>query len=81
MNDEEIILNVESGRYVMTIEDAMRISEILGSSRTIGNEWRKGVTDFVVYRKPNHLAAAITPFHGALRIEVETNMREKEKNP
>jgi hypothetical protein len=81
MNDEEVILNVESGRYIMSMEDAMRVAEILGCCQTIGNEWRKGATDFLVYRKPNNLAAAITPFFGALRIEVETNMREKEKNP
>ena len=81
MNDEEIILNVESGRYVLSIDEALRVAEILGAAMTIGNEWRKGVTDFVVYRKPNNLAAAITPFHANLRIEVESNMREKEKNP
>lgn len=80
MNDE-IILNVESGRYVLSIDEALRVAEILGAAMTIGNEWRKGVTDFVVYRKPNNLAAAITPFHANLRIEVESNMREKEKNP
>jgi len=80
MNDE-IILNVESGRYVLSIDEALRVAEILGAAMTIGNEWRKGVTDFVVYRKPNNLAAAITPFHAALRIEVESNMREKDKNP
>jgi len=27
------------------------------------------------------MAAAIIPFHAALRMEVESNMREKEKNP
>jgi len=27
------------------------------------------------------MSASITPFHGALRMEVESNMREKEKNP
>ena len=80
MNDE-IILNVESGRYVLSIDEALRVAEILGAAMTIGNEWRKGVTDFVVYRKPSNLAAAITPFHANLRIEVESNMREKEKNP
>ena len=80
MNDE-IILNVESGRYVLSMDEALRVAEILGASMTLGNEWRKGVADFVVYRKPNNLAAAITPFHAALRMEVESNMREKEKNP
>ena len=80
MNDE-IILNVESGRYVLSIDEAIRVAEILGAAMTIGNEWRKGTSDFVVYRKVNHMAASITPFHAALRMEVESNMREKEANP
>lgn len=80
MNDE-IILNVESGRYVLSIDEAMRVAEILGAAMTIGNEWRKGASDFVVYRKVNPMSASITPFHAALRMEVESNMREKEKNP
>ena len=80
MNDE-IILNVESGRYVLSMDEAMRVAEILGAAVTIGNEWRKGTNDFVVYRKVNPMSASITPFHAALRMEVESNMREKEKNP
>ena len=81
MNDDEVILNVESGRYVLSMDEAMRVAEILGAAVTIGNEWRKGTNDFVVYRKVNPMAAAITPFHANLRMEVESNMREKEKNP
>ena len=81
MNDEEVLLNVESGRYLLTMDEAMQVSKILGAAVTIGTEWRKGTSDFMVYRKVNHMAAAITPYHGALRMEVEANMREKEKNP
>jgi len=81
MNDDEVLLNVESGRYLLTMDEAIQVSKILGAALTIGTEWRKGTSDFVVYRKPQPLAAAITPYHGALRMEVESNMREKEKNP
>jgi hypothetical protein len=81
MNNDEIILNVESGRYVLSMDEAMRVAEILGAAMTIGNEWRKGTDNFVVYRKVNPMAASITPFHANLRMEVESNMREKEKNP
>ena len=81
MNDEEVLLNVESGRYLLTMDEAMQVSKILGAAVTIGTEWRKNTSDFLVYRKVNYMAAAITPFHGALRMEVESNMREKERNP
>jgi hypothetical protein len=81
MNDDEVLLNVESGRYVLTIDEAMQVAKILGAAVTVGNEYRRGTSDFVVYRKPQPLAASITPFHAALRIEVESNMREKDKNP
>ena len=80
MNDEEVILHVESGRYLLTIDEAMQVSRILGAATTIGNEWR-GPDVFVVYKKPQVSAASITPFHANLRMEVESNMREKEKNP
>jgi hypothetical protein len=79
--EDEVILNVESGRYVLSMDEAMRVAEILGAAVTIGTEWRKHTNDFVVYRKVNPMSASITPFHAALRIEVESNMREKEKNP
>jgi hypothetical protein len=79
--EDEVILNVESGRYVLSMDEAMRVAEILGAAVTVGTEWRKGASDFVVYRKVNPMSASITPFHGALRMEVESNMREKEKNP
>jgi len=81
MNYDEVILHVESGRYLLTMDEAMKVAEILGAATTVGNEWRKGMSDFVVYRKPQPMAAAIIPFHAALRMEVESNMREKEKNP
>ena len=79
--EDEVILNVESGRYVLSMDEAMRVAEILGAAVTVGTEWRKGTSDFVVYRKVNPMSASIIPFHGALRMEVESNMREKEKNP
>jgi hypothetical protein len=79
--EEEVILNVESGRYLLTMDEAMSVARILGAAVTIGNEWRSGQSDFVVYKKVNPMAASITPFHANLRIEVETNMREKEKKP
>ena len=81
MNDDEVILHVESGRYLLTMDEAMQVSRILGAATTIGNEWRKSTNDFVVYKKPQMGAASITPFHANLRIEVDSNMREKEQNP
>jgi hypothetical protein len=80
MNDE-VLLNVESGRYLLTMDEAMKVAEILGAAVTVGNEWRRGTTDFVVYKKPQPMSAAIIPFHASLRMEVESNMREKEANP
>jgi hypothetical protein len=79
--EDEVILNVESGRYLLTMDEAMSVARILGAAVTIGTEWRSGQSDFVVYRKPNAMAAAILPFHANLRMEVESNMREKDKKP
>lgn len=81
MNYDEVILNVESGRYLLTMDEAMKVAEILGAAITIGNEYRRNTSDFTVYRKPQAMAASITPFHAALRMTVEANMREKEANP
>ena len=77
--EDEVILNVESGRYLLTMDEAMNVARILGAAVTIGTEWRTGVSDFVVYKKVNAMAASVIPFHAHLRIEVESNMREKEK--
>lgn len=79
--EDEVILNVESGRYLLTMDEAMSVARILGAAVTIGTEWRSGQSDFVVYKKAIPMAAAILPFHANLRMEVESNMREKDKKP
>jgi len=37
MNHDEVILHVESGRYLLTMDEAMKVAEILGAATTVGN--------------------------------------------
>lgn len=73
----EVILHVDEQKFVMSIEEALRVCETLNACTRIGREWsspRAG--NVMMFQSPDHKSAFITPITAVLRLELEANMKE-----
>lgn len=73
----EVILHIEEQKFVMDVEEALRVCETLNACTRIGREWsspRSG--NVMMFQPPDVKAAFITPITAVLRLEIESNERE-----
>jgi hypothetical protein len=76
--DEEVILNVGSNKFLLSVSEAMEIAKVLNSCQRIGSKWlRDGSVTCV--EKPNNESCFVTPMTGIFRMELDSNERLIEK--
>jgi len=72
--DEEVILNVGSNKFLLSVSEAMEIAKVLNSCQRIGSKWlRDGSVTCV--EKPNNESCFVTPMTGIFRMELDSNAR------
>jgi hypothetical protein len=70
----EVLLHIEGSQFVLSIEEAMSICEVLNASNQLGKEWSSvHGTNVTMFTKPHIKAASITPITALTRLEVEAN--------
>jgi hypothetical protein len=75
----EVILNIESNtRFILSVEEALQIAEILCACQKIDTTWKTRAMDYVA--PPNHKAAFITPYTAIQRLDHETNAKEMKES-
>ena len=72
--DEEVMLNVGSSRFLLTMSEAMEIARVLNSCQRIGSKWAKNGSVTIV-EKPSNDACFIAPMTGIFRMELDSNAR------
>ena len=77
MNDQ-VLLIVESGKFLLSPEEAFQIAAILNACSHITSKWAKGGSLSVV-GKPNIQAAVVVPITAHMQLEWDANARECEK--
>ena len=76
--DEEVMLNVGSSRFLLTMSEAMEIARVLNSCQRIGSKWSKNCS-LTVVEKPNNESCFITPMTGIFRMELDANAKTIEE--
>ena len=75
--DDQVILHVESGMFLLSLSEAMQVAEILCACSRPGKKWKSGRdTDLAVLFPPDFRAATITPYTALLKLDHETNAKE-----
>jgi len=74
--DKEVILNIDSGSYLLSISEALQVAEILCACSRPGKKWKSGGSDLQVLFAPDFRAATITPYTALLKLDHETNAKE-----
>ncbi len=74
MNDEEVIMNVGSTKFLLNMSEAMEIAKVLNSCQTVGSKWLKNGSVTCVH-KPSNDVCFITPMTGIFRMELDSNQR------
>lgn len=72
--DEEVILNVGSSRFLLSVSEAMEVAKVLNSCQTIGSKWLKDGSVTCV-QKPSNDVCFIAPMTGIFRMELDSNER------
>jgi len=72
--DEEVILNVGSSRFLLSVSEAMEVAKVLNSCQTIGSKWLKNGSVTCV-QKPSNDVCFIAPMTGIFRMELDSNER------
>jgi hypothetical protein len=76
--DEEVILNVGSSRFLLTMGEAMEVARVLNSCQRIGSKWAKNGSVTIV-EKPSNEACYIAPMTGIFRMELDANAKTIEE--
>jgi hypothetical protein len=72
--DEEVILNVGSNKFLLSMPEAMEVAKVLNACQTIGSKWLKNGSVTCV-QKPSNDVCFITPMTGIFRMELDSNER------
>ena len=74
--DEQVLLCVESGKFLLTPDEALQVCHILNGANHITSTWSKSSGGSLpVVGKPNITAASIVPVTAHFRLTLETNQR------
>lgn len=75
--DDQVILHVESGMFLLSLSEAMQVAEILCACSRPGKKWKSGGSEQLeVLFAPDFRAATITPYTALLKLDHETNAKE-----
>ena len=78
--DDNLILHINSSKFLLTPEEAMSICNILNSANRIEHAWIKGVeSDKSNVIKPPGFATWVTPMTAILQMEIAANMKTQEE--
>ena len=77
MNDQ-VLLVIESGKFLLSPEEAFQVAAVLNACSHITTKWAKGGSVPVI-DKPNIQAAVIVPVTAHMQIAWDANARECEK--
>jgi hypothetical protein len=72
--DEDVILNVGSSRFILTLQEAMDLAMVINSCQRIGSKWAKNGSVTVV-EKPSNDSCYISPITAIFRMELDSNAR------
>lgn len=76
---DEVILHINSSKFLLTPEEAMSICHTLNSASRIEHAWIKGVeSDKSSVIKPPGFATWVTPMTAILQMEIAANMKQME---
>ena len=73
---DEVVLHIESGKYLMTPTEAMQIAAVLNSCSRITIRWRAGGTGIAQFGEPETKSAVITPMTPMARVTLTQNMKD-----
>lgn len=78
---DEFILHVGDRKFLLRLEEAIAVANILCAATRIEEEWLKDVPSGQrhVFKTPAVGAATITPLTAHLRIEIDANMKLMEE--
>ena len=77
---DEVILHINTSKFLLTPEEAMSICNTLNSASRIEHVWLKGVdTDKSNAIKPPGFATWVTPVTTILQMEITQNTKLKEE--
>jgi len=77
--DDNVILHINSSKFLLTPEEAMSICNTLNSACRIEHAWIKGVeSDKSNVIKPPGFATWVTPMTAILQMELAANMKTQE---
>ena len=76
---DEVILHINTSKFLLTPEEAMSICNTLNSASRIEHAWIKGVdSDKSNVMKPPGFATWVTPMTTILQMEITQNMKQIE---
>ena len=76
---DEVILHINTSKFLLTPEEAMSICNTLNSASRIEHAWIKGVdSDKSNVMKPPGFATWVTPMTPILQMEITQNMKQIE---
>ena len=76
---DEVILHINTSKFLLTPEEAMSICNTLNSANRIEHVWIKGVeSDKSNAIKPPGFATWVTPMTAIFQMEITANMKQIE---
>lgn len=77
--DNEVLLCIESNKFILSPEEAMQICHILNGANRIGSGWiRSESKSREVIAEPSITASCIVPITAHYRIMLDTNTKAHE---
>ena len=75
----QVLLVIESGKFLLSPEEAFQIAAVLNACSHITSKWAKGSGSLAVVGKPNIQSAVIVPVTAHMQLEWDANEKECEK--
>lgn len=77
-NTEEVLLHIDSNKFLMTPDEALQVASILNNCTRLMTIWRAGGNGLTIFGAPDMKAAFITPFTPMMRVTIEQSTKEAE---
>ena len=66
----EVVLHVGDTVFLLQLEEAMKVAEVLCAAQTLGMQWKDG-SNRKVLMPPNTQTATIAPYTAYLRMQLD----------
>ena len=76
--NEDVILNVGSNKFVITMDEAMAVAKVLNSCQRINSKWLKNGSVTII-DVPSNESCYISPITAIFRMELDANAKLIEK--